>query len=34
MNEDFVALARAMNERGVKFILVGGYAYLFNAEAR
>ena len=34
MNEDFLDLIRAMNAHGVDFVLVGGYAYIFNAEAR
>lgn len=33
MNEDFLELIRLMNEHGVAFILVGGYAYIFNAKA-
>lgn len=34
MNEEFLELIRLLNEHGVDFILVGGYAYIFNAEAR
>jgi hypothetical protein len=34
MNDDFLELIRLMNRHEVDFILVGGYAYIFNAEAR
>jgi hypothetical protein len=34
MNDDFLDLIRLMNQHRVDFILVGGYAYIFNAEAR
>ena len=34
MNEDFLELIRLMNQADVDFILVGGYAFIFNAEPR
>ena len=34
MNEDFLDFMRCMNQFGVQFILVGGYAYMYNVQAR
>jgi hypothetical protein len=34
MNEDFLDFIRLLNRHKVEFILVGGYAYMFNVEAR
>lgn len=34
MNEEFLELIRLLEKHAVDFILVGGYAYIFNAEAR
>jgi hypothetical protein len=34
MNDDFLDFIRLLNRHKVEFILVGGYAYMFNVEAR
>jgi hypothetical protein len=34
MNDDFLDFIRILNRHQVEFILVGGYAYMFNVEAR